>query len=121
MIHYIDSLFGLSFRVVYDTALLEITSVLPGGFLNPDATILWTRTESNYLAISHTMLGTQAPMGVSGSGSIVQIAYTTKGVGRSQIQLTNSGPDWIIDWRGEQLIDDENFYIEHGEVEVIAP
>jgi hypothetical protein len=124
IIHDIDSLFGLSFRVVYDTALLEINSVMPGGFLNDGETIFFNRIESDYVAITHSLVGTQSPMGVSGSGPLAEIIYTAKAVGRSPIRLTNSEggkPDRLIDWRGEQLIDDDNFYIEPGEVEVIAP
>jgi hypothetical protein len=122
-INDIDSLFGVAFRLVYDTSIIEISSVSAGGFLNPNA-LLFSYIDSNYVAITHVLRGTQEPQGVSGSGTLVEIVYTAKAAGRTQLMLQNSqggAANEFIDWQGGHLPRSGTLYSENAEVEVIEP
>lgn len=123
IINDIDSLFGVAFRLVYDTSIIGISSVSAGGFLDPSA-LLFSYMDSNYVAITHVLKGTQEPQGVSGSGTLIEIVYTGKAAGRTQLLLQNAqggAADELIDWQGERLPRSGTLYIENAEVEVIEP
>lgn len=123
MIHDVDSLFGVFFRIEYNPDLIDIVDIARGNIFPADASIILTIGESNYVAVGYTLLGNQPFKGFSGSGVVVEIVYTAKAEGRSPLEFVHVQGETplLTNWQGERLPQLESLYFENAEVEIIAP
>ncbi len=75
-VHNIDSLFGASFRLEFDTALVEIMTVTAGNIFTGEEALFFTQTRPGYVAVAYTITGNQTAQGVSNDGTIAVINYS---------------------------------------------
>ncbi len=119
-VHNIDSLFGISFRLEVDTSIIQFTSAEAGDFLgSAENTLFFVQTYPQYLAVGYTLRGNREPQGVSGSGTVANVFYNARRVGRTAVTI-NPAYLRLIDWQGNPLPRQGRIYIESGEVEVLA-
>ncbi len=116
----IDSLFGVSFRLEFDSTLLSIESSEAGDFFEGSDPIYFELLRANYIAVGYTLRGTQQPQGVSGDGSLVELLLTPLAAGNSPLTVSRETLQ-LVDWRGELLPATGVLYIEDGEVQIDAP
>lgn len=118
-IHNVDNLFGVSFRIEFDSSVVQVGDVTAGSIFDPDQTIFFSRHEGDYVAVSHTLQGTQSPQGVDGGGTVA-IFNLLPGSSLGSTELViNPETVRLIDWEGNELPATGRLYIENGEVEVI--
>ncbi|MFH1859704.1 MAG: cohesin domain-containing protein, partial [bacterium] len=91
MIDKIIGLYGASFDILFDTALLEGVNIREGNFLNQDGLqTAFLRTIDNKngkIIIGISRLEKAA--GINGSGTLCSITFKTKGYGSSSLQFDN--------------------------------
>lgn len=119
-VHNIDSLFGASFRLEYDTSVIAIASVTEGNMFAGHQTLFFTQQRPSYVAVAITMLGNQSPQGVSGEGTLAVITLTPRAAGTSPLNIPAATLS-LIDWQSNPLPRQGTLYIEEGEIRVDAP
>lgn len=75
----VKNLFGVSFRVEYDPAVLVCDSVSSGDFLGLDSTIFFYKVDTGYVAVGYTRIQGDTS-GVSGSGTLARLYLRAKAV-----------------------------------------
>lgn len=116
----VDSLFGVSFRVEYDTNIIAITQVSQGRIFGAAPTLFFERRELNYVAIGQTLLNNGSPQGVDGVGTSASVNFIPRANGTTVLRL-NRATVKLSDWQGNTLPRTGRLYIEDGEVEIVAP
>lgn len=119
-VHNVDSLFGVSLRLEYDTSVVTFASASAGSLFDGEDPIFFTLARPGYLAIAYTLKGNQSPQGVSDDGSVAIIQFTPRAAGRSYLRIPALTAS-LVDWQGNALPRSGNLYIEEGEFEVEAP
>lgn len=119
-VHNIDSLFGASFRLEYDTALVEPVSVTAGNVFAGNDALFFTQTRPGYVAVAYTIKGNQLAQGVSVDGTIAVITFAPRAVGTSFLRIPEETLS-LIDWQSGLLPRQGVLYIEEGEIRVDAP
>ena len=116
----VDNLFGVSFRIEFDSSIVKIGDVTEGSLFNPNQTIFFSRNEGNYVAVASTMQNSQTPQGVDGGGTVA-IFQLLPGTSPGISELTiNPETLRLIDWQGNDLPPSGQLFIESGEVETVA-
>ncbi len=119
-VHNVDSLFGASFRLEYDTALVEVVTVTAGNVFAGEDALFFTQTRPGYVAVAYTIKGNQAAQGVSNDGTIAVISLAPKAAGTSLLRIPPETLS-LIDWQGNLLPREGILYIEEGEIRIDAP
>ncbi len=119
-VHNIDSLFGASFRLEYDTALVEAVTVTAGNIFTGEEALFFTQTRPGYVAVAYTIQGNQSAQGVSNDGTIAVINLAPKAVGTSFLRIPAATLS-LIDWQGNLLPREGILFIEEGEIRIDAP
>lgn len=88
----VSDLYAYNFSLLFDPALLQVTSVKEGGFMAAQGETYFYEGSNDNLAgkvdyVANTMLG--AVPGVSGSGSLVHFTFSVLGAGNSQLSLSD--------------------------------
>ncbi len=120
LVHNVDSLFGVSFRLEYDTNLVEVTAVSEGNLFTGQNPIFFTVQRPGYVAVAYSLRGNQEPQGVSADGSAAVITFAPRAVGTSFLRVPESTLS-LIDWQGAALPRTGVLYIEEGEIQIDAP
>lgn len=119
-VHNVDSLFGVSLRLEYDTSVVTFASASAGSLFSGQDPIFFTLNRPGYLAIAYSLKGNQSPQGVSEDGTVAVIQFTPRAAGRSYLRIPALTAS-LVDWQGQALPRSGNLYIEEGEFEVEAP
>jgi hypothetical protein len=119
-IGFIFALFGISFRLEFDSLLLNAVDSDPGTVFAGRDPLFLSVTQSGYVAIGLSLKGNQQAQGVSGNGSLATLVLSPKGVGVSAIRIRPETLE-LIDWQGNRLPRSGILYIEDGEVQIVAP
>ncbi len=116
----VDSLFGVSFRVDFDSLLLSVVDADPGNVFAGQSPLFLRVQRSGYVALAISLKGNQQPQGISVDGSLATFEVQPLGVGTSALTI-NPETIELIDWQGNSLPHSESLYIENGEVQIVAP
>ena len=119
-VHNVDSLFGASCRLEYDTALVEVVSVVAGNIFAGKDALFFTQTRPGYVAVAYSIKGNQSAQGVSIDGTIAVITIAGKAAGTSSLGIPQETLS-LIDWQGNSLPREEVLFIEEGEIRIDAP
>lgn len=119
-VHNVDSLFGASFRLEYDTALVEVVSVVAGNIFTGEDALFFSQTRPGYVAVAYSIKGNQSAQGVSIDGTIAVITVAGKGAGTSPLRIPEETLS-LIDWQGKLLPREGVLFIEEGEIRIDAP
>lgn len=119
-VHNIDSLFGASFRLEYDTALVEVVSIVAGNVFTGKDALFFTQTRPGYVAVAYSIKGNQSAQGVSVDGTIAVITIAGKAAGTSPLQIPQETLS-LIDWQGNSLPREGILFIEEGEIRIDVP
>jgi len=116
----VDNLFGVSFRIEFDSAIVQIGDVTQGSLFGSAQTIFFSQNEGSYVAVGSTMLGSQTPQGVDDGGTVATFQVLPGSTaGKSEIAI-NPETLKLIDWQGNELPSTGQLYFESGEVENLA-
>lgn len=120
-VHNVDSLFGASFRLEYDTALVEVVSIVAGNVFNGKDALFFTQTRPGYVAVAYSIKGNQSAQGVDVvNGTIAVITIAGKAAGTSPLQIPQETLS-LIDWQGNSLPREGILFIEEGEIRIDVP
>lgn len=119
-IYNVDSLFGASFRLEFDSTMLEVAAFEAGDLFAGRDPIFFAVERGNYLAVGYTLKGNQQPQGVSADATLLQVTFTAVGAGLADLQIDPATLQ-LVNWRGDLLPLDGVLYIENGEVQIGAP
>ncbi|MGB5105523.1 MAG: cohesin domain-containing protein [Candidatus Zixiibacteriota bacterium] len=119
-VHNVDSLFGASFRLEYDTNIVAVASVTEGNIFGDRETLFFTQQRPGYVAVAFTLLGNQSPQGVSSDGTLAVIQLTPRLAGTTALAIPQNTLN-LIDWQSNTLPRQGVLYIEEGEIRVDAP
>jgi hypothetical protein len=82
----VDSLYSYGLKMRFNRYVLEVTSVTEGPFLKTGgSTFFIKKIYSNYIDIGNVLLG--AVPGVSGSGTLLSVAFHVKDAGKSGLDI----------------------------------
>jgi len=118
-IYNISELFGASFRVVYNPAILTVVDVQPGSLLGSDVFFFYNVVE-DYVAISitRTQNAGEPVGGVSESGKLSSITFTGNAVGVSALYFDETRASFK-DSAGNEIPERAEILVELGEVEIV--
>lgn len=119
-IHNVDSLFGASFRLEFDSTMMSVAAFEAGDLFAGRDPIFFAVERENYLAVGYTLKGNQQPQGVSADATLLQVTFTAVGSGLAHLNIDPSTLQ-LVNWRGDLLPLDGVLYIEDGEVQIGAP
>ena len=117
-VHHVASLFGASFRIHYETSVLQFDSAGVGSFLagpGPD-TIWFALASSDFVAFSVT-LHRDDPPADSGSGRLATFFFSRIATGTSVITI-NPSTYALKDPDGKPVAGSKDLILESGTVEV---
>jgi hypothetical protein len=119
-VYNVDSLFGASFRILFDNSLLQYRSVDPpttNGILGPrDSFIFFDTTETGYVAISITRKFPADP--VEGSGALAQLTFRSISTGTTSLTFEPSNLR-LIQGNGSYIPDFDSLVVDEAIVDII--
>lgn len=82
---YVIEMIGYQFRLTFDPNLLEVVDLRPGSIFEGKQYMVFPTIDNEHGVVTYVVTLFQQGVSVSGSGSLAQIVFRAKGLGRSEL------------------------------------